>query len=159
MTVDEFFDLGETIELGSHTFDADEIKRFAAKYDPQRFHLDDEAARRSVFGSLCASGWHSAATWMKFNAVYLLQKQQIVWPGPGPKPAAGPSPGLRDLKWLLPVYAGDTISYTRKTVSIRDHQRRPGWKIMTVYARGYNAKGDDVLEFHSGEFIDVGGGE
>ena len=79
------------------------------------------------------------------------------WPGPGPKPVTGPSPGFRDLKWLRPVYAGDLIYYTRKTVSIRDHQRRPGWKVMSLYARAYNERGDEVVEFHSGELVNVSG--
>ena len=57
--------LGERAELGSHTYTADDIKRFARKYDPQPFHLDEAAAARSHFGALCASGWHTASVWMR----------------------------------------------------------------------------------------------
>ncbi len=157
MTVEEFFDVGVTIELGNQSFDAEEIKRFASKFDPQRFHLDEAVAKSSVFGGLCASGWHTAATWMRFNVVYLREKKLAPWPGPGPKPVPGPSPGLRDLKWLRPVFVGETISYTRKTLSMRDHQRRPGWQIMSVYAQAFNDKGELVVEFQSGEFLNIGG--
>lgn len=67
MTLDDYFGIGRTITLGSHTFEADEIKRFAQKYDPQPFHLDEAAAEKSVFGKLCASGWHTCAMWMRHN--------------------------------------------------------------------------------------------
>ena len=67
MTLDEFFGIGVTVTLGSHTFEPEAIKAFARKYDPQLFHLDEEAARKSVLGGLCASGWHTAATWMKLQ--------------------------------------------------------------------------------------------
>ena len=67
MTLDEFFRLGEIVDLGSYTFEPEAIKAFARKYDPQPFHVDEEAARKSVFGGLCASGWHTAAAWMHCN--------------------------------------------------------------------------------------------
>ncbi|HZE47840.1 MAG TPA: MaoC/PaaZ C-terminal domain-containing protein, partial [Xanthobacteraceae bacterium] len=58
--------VGERTELGQHTFSADEIKAFARHFDPQRFHVDEEAAARSHFGALCASGWHTTAMFMRF---------------------------------------------------------------------------------------------
>ena len=67
MSLDEFFEIGVATPLGSHTFDAESIKAFARKYDPQPFHIDEEAAKKSVFGGLCASGWQTAATWMKLQ--------------------------------------------------------------------------------------------
>ncbi len=57
----EDIEIGVTEQLGSYTFTAEEIKRFAAKYDPQPFHMDEKAAAESHFGALCASGWHTAA--------------------------------------------------------------------------------------------------
>ena len=57
--------VGERAELGQHTFTADGIKAFARRFDPQPFHLDEAAAARSHFGALCASGWHTAAVWMR----------------------------------------------------------------------------------------------
>lgn len=67
MTLDEFLQIGRRIELGTHQLDAEEIRRFALKYDPQLFHTDEDAAARSVLGGLCASGWHTCALWMKYN--------------------------------------------------------------------------------------------
>ena len=57
--------VGETVEIGSHIFTAEDIKTFAQRFDPQPFHVDDEAAARSHFGRLCASGWHTACVWMR----------------------------------------------------------------------------------------------
>ena len=98
--LDDYFRVGETVVLGSHTFSPDEIKAFAAKYDPQRFHMDEKEAANSVFGRLCASGWHTASTWMKFNLLSREDYEQRPWSGPGPRPEFGPSPGVKHLKWL-----------------------------------------------------------
>ena len=87
--LDEFLGIGVTTTLGSHTFEPEEIKTFARKYDPQPFHVDEEAARKSVFGSLCASGWHTAATWMKYNLKKRQDTEQIAWKGSGPRPEFG----------------------------------------------------------------------
>jgi acyl dehydratase len=57
--------VGETVEIGNHIFTAEDIKTFAQRFDPQPFHVDDEAAARSHFGRLCASGWHTACVWMR----------------------------------------------------------------------------------------------
>ena len=103
MTLDEYFMIGRTITLGAHKFEADEIKAFAKKYDPQIFHVDEEAAKKSVLGGLCASGWHTAATWMKYNLEKRMESEGVRWTGPGPQPEFGPSPGFRNLKWLKPV--------------------------------------------------------
>ena len=65
--IDRKLAIGETIVLGSHRFEAEEIKEFASRYDPQRFHVSEDEAKASVFGRLCASGWHTAAKWMHFN--------------------------------------------------------------------------------------------
>ena len=61
----EDIQIGDKITLDRHTFTADEIKAFAQRFDPQPFHLDEKAAARSHFGALCASGWHTAAVWMR----------------------------------------------------------------------------------------------
>ena len=57
--------VGDIYALGSHTFDADDIKSFASRFDPQPFHMDEDAAKQSHFGALCASGWHTASVWMR----------------------------------------------------------------------------------------------
>ena len=86
------------------------IKKFAAQFDPQRFHLDEEEGRKSLFGGLAASGWHVGSVCMKL-LVANGQRQMQEAVARGEKVAVwGPSPGFRDLRWLKPVLAGDTIS-------------------------------------------------
>ena len=153
---DTYFRLGETVTLGSHTFGAEEIKAFARKFDPQLFHVDEVAAQGSLFGKLCASGWHTTAMWMKYN----LQAREDVagrqWDGPGPKPEFGPSPGVENLKWLKPVYAGETITFTRRAIAHRALTARPGWRLLTLACGAFDSTGDKVLEFESPVFVKTG---
>ena len=151
MTLDEFFEIGVPTQIGSHVFDAEGIKAYAHKYDPQPFHTDEELARKSVFGGLCASGWHTAAAWMKRNVETPLK----AWTGPAPAPEFGPSPGITNLKWLKPVFAGETVSYTRTVVAHRPIASRPGWRVVTVRAEGTDSTGDRVIEFDSAVLVKV----
>jgi len=153
MTLDEFFGIGVTTTLGSHLFDADEIKAFARKYDPQPFHVDEEAAKKSLFGGLCASGWHTAAMWMRYNLAAQAESVDRQWTGPGPLPEFGPSPGFKKLKWLKPVYAGETITFTRRGLAHRQIASRPGWRILTLNSEAFDSKGDKVLEFESAVLV------
>lgn len=155
MTLDEFFGIGVTTELGSHTFGAEEIKAFARKYDPQPFHIDEEAAKNSVFGALCASGWHTAAMWMKYNLAIRMETESERWEGPGPVPVFGPSPGFSNLRWLKPVYAGETIRYTRIGVAHRPVASRPGWRLLTLRSEAFDSTGDKVLTFDSAVLVKV----
>ena len=91
MSLDRFLRLGETITLGTHTFTADEIIAFGRQFDPQPFHTDAEAARDSVFGRLCASGWHTCAMWMRYN----LTGSKRVRSARGKDPARNPNSALR----------------------------------------------------------------
>ncbi len=150
MSLDQFFRIGETINLGSHTFEAGAIKAFARKYDPQPFHVDEEAAKKSVFGNLCASGWHTAATWMKLS---VQARMDTGWTGPGPVPEFGPSPGFKNLKWPKPVYAGETVTFTRTAVSHRPLATRPGWRLLALRSEGFDSTGDKVLEFDSAVLV------
>jgi acyl dehydratase len=154
MNLDEYFRIGETITLGSHTFGAEEIKTFASKYDPQRFHVDEKEAENSVFGRLCASGWHTTATWMKYNLISREDPaNQLVWKGEGPAPVFGPSPGCENLKWLKPVYAGETITFTRRAVSHRALASRPGWRVLKKMCEAFDSTGDKVMEFESAVLV------
>lgn len=151
MTLDEFFEIGVPVDIGSHVFDAPAIKAFARKYDPQPFHIDEEAARKSVLGGLCASGWHTAAAWMKRNVETPVKR----WTGPPPAPEFGPSPGITNLKWLKPVFAGETVNYTRTVVAHRSVASRHGWRVLTVRAEGTDSSGDKVIEFDSAVLVKV----
>ena len=103
--------VGERTVIGSHTFTAVAIKAFAARFDPQPFHLDEAAAARSHFGALCASGWHTAAVWMRLIVDHRRAESEARRARGEPVARTGVSPGFRDLKWPRPVYAGDTITY------------------------------------------------
>ena len=151
--LDVYFRVGETIDLGSHTFGAEEIKAFARKFDPQPFHVDEEAAKASLFGELCASGWHVAATWMKYNLARRENPDDTPWQGPGPRPQFGPSPGVEKLKWLKPVLAGETIAFTRRAIGHRPLASRPGWRVLTFDCEALDSRGDKVLEFESAVLV------
>jgi acyl dehydratase len=132
--------IGTRIELGSYTFDAESIKAFARKYDPQAFHVDEEAAKKSHFGKLVASGWHTAAISMRLTVdgtrrANENQKGDII--------KSGPSPGVRDLKWHKPVFAGDTVSYATEIIELRE-MSRPGWGLMVTKSTGTNQNGELV---------------
>ena len=151
MRMTELYAAGEKSEIGTYVFTEEKILSFAQKYDPQRFHIDEEAAKQTVFGGLCASGWQTAATWMKCN----LATPGKRWAGPGPAPVFGPSPGITNLKWLKPVYAGETISFSRTAVSHRAMTSRPGWRMLTMRAEGHDSTGAKVIEFDSAVLVKV----
>ncbi len=144
--------VGETSVLGAFTFTADDIKRFAEAYDPQPFHVCEEAARQSHFGALCASGWHTTAVWMKL----LIARRSLADAASrarGETPAQlGASPGFRDLKWSKPVYAGDTITYRTEFAGKRLSASRPGWGLVFHRNTGHNQDGDQVLAFTGAVF-------
>jgi acyl dehydratase len=147
MTLDERLGVGRTVTLGSHRFEAEEIKAFARKFDPQPFHMDEESAKHSVLGGLCASGWHTASMWMRCN---VLARGNA---GDGSEPEFGPSPGFRNLKWLKPVYAGETITFKRTVLGHRPLASRPGWRLMSVRAEAFDSTGDKVIEFESAVLV------
>lgn len=142
------FDLlrpGQRMELGEYTFDAAEIVAFARRYDPQRFHVDAEAAKSSIFRGLCASGWHTASIWMRLNVLNGRREMVRATGYSGPKVTFGPSPGVRDLNWLRPVYAGETIRYSSTVQNKRRSASRPGWGIVTSDARAELPDGTPVM--------------
>ncbi|NEU10887.1 MaoC family dehydratase [Methylobacterium sp. BTF04] len=145
--------LGARRDLGSHVFTPEAIIAFAKAYDPQVFHLDAEAARRTQFGALCASGWHTAAVWMK--RLHITRERDLAFTGlSGPTPKLGPSPGFRDMRWLVPVYAGDTIRYACSLTEARRTASRPGWGLANHHNTGINQHGVTVFEFTGSVFIE-----
>lgn len=153
----KFFDdivVGERVEIGSYAFTADNIKAFATRFDPQPFHIDEAAAKRSHFGKLCASGWQSAAMWMRLMVEYRKREAARMQARGELVPTIGPSPGFRDLTWSKPVYPGDTISYASEVVETRLSKSRPGWGLMMVRNSGTNQHGEQVVSFISTAFIE-----
>ena len=142
------------MELGAHIFTAEDIKTFAAQYDPQAFHMDEEAAVKSHFGALCASGWHTIAAWMRLRVLYGQREDAERAARGEPIAKLGPSPGFRELKWLRPVYAGDTISYVSEIAEKRASQSRPGWGLVFARNTGTNQQGELVMSFIGSGFVE-----
>ena len=126
--------VGTTLEIGSVTVDRDEVIAFATKYDPQPFHLDDEAAAQSMFGKLAASGWHTCAMAMGLMVRNFLHQS-----------ASLGSPGLEQLKWLKPVYPGDTLTLRQRIVESRPMKSRPDVGLTRTLWEMFNQHGEQVL--------------
>ncbi len=105
---------GDVHHLGSTPVDETEVVEFARRYDPQSIHTDKENAERGPFNGLIASGWHTAGMMMALYAKhYLSEKSSLV------------SPGMEQVKWLVPVRPGDTLSVKVGVVSARRSNSRP----------------------------------
>jgi acyl dehydratase len=146
--------VGDTVEVGRHTFNAEEIKGFARRFDPQLFHLDEAAAERSHFGALCASGWHTAVLWMRLMVDHRRGLAEAARARGEPVAGIGPALGLRDLKWLKPVYVGDTIAYATEVVETRPSKSRPGWGLAFNRNTGTNQAGELVMSFIGSAFVE-----
>jgi acyl dehydratase len=146
--------VGDRFELGSHRFTAAEIKSFAGRFDPQRFHIDEEEAKRSHFGGLCASGWHTAAVWMKLLVAYRKRTAESARTRGEPVAAIGPAAGFRNLKWLKPVYVDDTITCMSEVLETRPSASRPRWGLVSSRGSAVNQRGETVYSFESTAFIE-----
>jgi len=140
--------------IGSHLFTAEEIKRFAVAFDPQPFHTDEKEAERSHFGRLCASGWHTLAVWMKLNVREMQRSVRNLEMAGTPVARLGPSPGFDQLKWLKPVYAGDTISFETEVIAKKPSRSRPEWGLVSFRNSGRNQAGDEVISFIGHVFVE-----
>ena len=158
-SVSDFFEdlvIGTRLDLGRHTFTAEEIVDFARRYDPQPFHLDEAAAAATSFGRLAASGWHTVAVWMK---LYVTHRQAMMANLKARGEAAsqpGPSPGFRSLKWRKPVHPGDTISYS-STLTGKHASQTAGWGLVFHHNAGVNQDGATVCEFDGSVFWECRG--
>src|SRR3954469_21992976 len=149
----EELEIGRRRDFGSFTFTADNIKKFAAQFDPQRFHLNEEEGRKSLFGGLAASGWHVGSVCMKLM-VADGQRQIKEAAARGEKIAAwGPSPGFRELRWIRPVLAGDTISFSSLIETKRISDKRPQWGILQARNAGTNQRGEAVYSMLATAFV------
>ena len=129
----EDIEVGRTASFGSYAVTREEVMDFAAKYDPQPFHLSDEAAAQTHFGRLSASGWHTCAMVMSMVVANLKENQQA---GLG-------SPGIDELKWVKPVYPGDTLRCETEILEKRVSASRPEMGIFKSRMRVFNQ--DDVM--------------
>jgi acyl dehydratase len=149
----EDIEVGQRRDLGSFTFTAELIKKFAGQFDPQRFHLDEEEGRNSLFGGLAASGWHVGSVCMKL-LVADGQREAREAAARGEKVAVwGPSPGFRELRWIKPVLANDTIHFVSEVETKRLSEKRPEWGILQARNTGTNQRGEVVFSFLATAFV------
>ena len=128
----EDFKPGESFPMGERVMDRDEMMAFARQFDPQPFHIDEEAAKRSIYGGLIASGWHTVALVMRMMCdSYLNQSASLG------------SPGVDNVRWLKPVRPGDTIRARRTVLESRASQSRPEMGLVKTRWEVFNQ--DDEL--------------
>jgi len=130
----EDFQTGEVIQLGSYVVPREEILAFARQFDPQPFHVDEEAARRSIFGGIIASGWHTASISHRLLVEGLLQRSSSMG-----------SPGLDELRWLLPVRPGDELSVRVEVLSTTPSRSKPDRGALKMRLEVRNQKGEVVM--------------
>lgn len=128
----EDLEIGAEAYYGSYEVTREEVLEFARKYDPQPFHLSDEEAAKTHFGRLSASGWHTCAMTMAVIARYVVKDEQA---GLG-------SPGVDELRWLKPVYPGDTLHVRGKIVDKRPSRSKP--EIGSFWTQTIVTNQDDV---------------
>jgi acyl dehydratase len=126
---------GEVRELGTTSVSAEEIKEFARRYDPQPFHVDEEAARHSIFGSLCASGWQTCALAMRLTVDNFLRHS-----------TSQGSPGLENLRWMKPVYPGDQLTLRYVILESRPMRKRADTGLVRSRWEMFNQHGEQVLQ-------------
>jgi acyl dehydratase len=125
---------GTVRELGSVTVTAEDIKEFAEQFDPQPFHVDELAGRRSIFGNLCASGWHTCALAMRLTVENFLNESSSMG-----------SPGLENLRWLKPVYPNDTLSLKYTITESRPLRKRREIGLVRAAWEMFNQNGEKVM--------------
>ena len=135
----EDMEVGAETYFGHYDVTREEVLEFARKYDPQPFHLSDEAAAKTHFGRLAASGWHTCAMTMAVIARYVVDTEQA---GLG-------SPGVDELRWLKPVYPGDRLSVTGEVIETRPSQSKPEIGSFRTLTRVTNQDGVEVMRFTS----------
>lgn len=127
---------GDVHRFGSITVEADEIIAFAKRFDPQTMHTDSEAAKRSPFGGLIASGWHTAGLMMRLYVEHYLTHV-----------ASLASPGLDELRWLKPVRPGDTLSLRVTVLKTVPSKSKPDRGVVTSFVEVINLAGEMVMTF------------
>jgi acyl dehydratase len=130
----EDFPPGDVRESPARTVTRDEILTFARQFDPQPFHLDDEAAKRSIFGGLLASGWHTCAIYMR-----------LMWETFLKDTASLGSPGVDEIRWVKPVRPGDTLRVRFTVVEAVPSRSKPDRGIVRVLSEVFNQHDEIVM--------------
>jgi acyl dehydratase len=140
---EDFLDsVGDSIELGSDQVTEASILEFARAYDPQPFHVDPELARASIYGGLIASGWHTAAIYMRMLVDHLLRDT-----------ASLGSPGVDELRWYLPVRPGDTLRGRITLLEARVSQSKPERGLLRTRGELFNQDDQCVMRLVAVNFF------
>jgi len=133
--------VGRTYRTGRVSVSADEIKAFAREFDPQPFHVDEEAARASLFAGLAASGWHTAALTMR-----LIVSAEFT-------PAGGHiGARIEEIQWPRPVRPGDELRAETEVLDVRPSESKPGYGWIRVRTTTFNQK-DEPVQVYTGNLI------
>jgi acyl dehydratase len=143
----EDLEVGSKSSFGEYKVTREEVIEFAQKYDPQPFHLDDDAAAQTYFGRLSASGWHTCAMTMRM----LVESMTVI------QQAGLGSPGLEELRWLKPVYPGDTLRVEGEILSKRQSQSKPEMGSFQARNTVFNQHDEPVMTMVSIGLIRVRG--
>ena len=127
--------VGQVRDLGTISPSREDIIAFASQFDPQPFHLDDAAGAASVFGGLCASGWHTCSMAMRLMVTNFLQQTSSLG-----------SPGLENIQWKKPVYPNDTLRLKTTVLETKPMGRRPDVGMTRNLWEMFNQHGDKVLQ-------------
>jgi len=138
----EDFKVGDVVEAGSRTVTKEEVLAFAREFDPQPFHVDEQAATQSIYGGLIASGWHSGSMLMRmfYEAVFR-------------DAASMGSPGIDELRWLKPVRPGDTLSFRATVLEATPSRSKPDRGLIKTYCELLNQHGEIVMSLKPINFI------
>jgi acyl dehydratase len=130
----EDFEVGRVWEIAGPTLTKESIVEFASRYDPQPFHVDEEAAKHSVFGGLVASGWHTVSLCMRMICdAYVLDA------------ASMGSPGVNEVRWLKPVHPGDTIRLRMSVLEAKPSTSKPDRGTVLHRWEVFNQKNELVM--------------
>ena len=130
--------VGDRMDFGPLTISRDEIIAFAGEYDFQPFHLSDEAAAQTHFGTLSASGWHTTALFMKMMLTELQKR-------PGLQESSLGAMGIDELRWLRPVRPGDTLRGVSEVIATKSSRSRPEMGVVTSLVTLFNQNDEPVL--------------
>ena len=144
--------IGDERFVGTHAFTREGIIAFAREYDPQRFHIDEEAAKHSMFGGLCASGWHVAAASMRALVDYRARAFAEIAARGLAVPPLGVSPGITGLRWPNPTRHGDVVAFHARVLDKRE-TRRPDWGLVGFLIRGVNQHGKEAIVYENRPFV------
>jgi acyl dehydratase len=128
------FQVGEVHESGPHVVSKEEVLAFARQFDPQPFHIDEEAASRSIYGGIIASGWHTASITHRLLVEGILKDT-----------ASMGSPGLDELRWLKPVRPGDALTLRMEVVAVTPSRSKPDRGALKCRMEVHNQKGEVVM--------------